>query len=534
MLLISLYVALVIGITFYQWKGVNGSIFKSNKKVSWWISGLSLYMLFLSVDQGQLISGIIAKHGMQGMWMVWAGNLGVFVVPIVFAPLWQKLNLSTDNQFVLFRFPGNAGLWLHRFRAIYVGGLVATLAVSFHLIGFARVIEVFYRIPQTQSILIAGVIMVLFALKNVLDIKLKLDVLHTTLYIGSFALIVFFVSKAFIFEKDWMKFFIENPTKKSLIPQNSSSWFSMLIYLGVQWWSCYLFDGGGAETSRFTAVKTPKDAVKAALTPVAISFVISFFMVIHVVALLGNTTTQLNGEISYVNALLNIIPFQLKDLIFLGFFAMFITTAESLLNWGTSFLVIDAWKGWLYPKSSLVENRILSFLMMAVLSCLSIIVSIYITNLQQLIKITFSISAGVAPVFILRWVWFRINAWSQLSAMICSGFLTLCYPLIHDLTPLSTFPLEESRILFVTLFTTLTWVLVTFLTPNQSEAIETRMRSIIPQKRIIFYRLGTALLLGVFLTLINWGIWTLILNQKQEYPNWKSIGQVHRPPLPFV
>ena len=513
MLLISIYLFLVVSFTFFQWKNLNGSIFKSNQKVTWWVSGLSLYMLYLSVDQGQLISGIISEHGMQGMWMVWAGNLGVFIVPLVFAPLWNKLNLTTDNQFILFRFPGLAGALLHRFRAIYVGGLVVTLAVSFHLIGFARVIEVFYKIPQTQSILIAGGIMVLFALKNILDIKLKLDILHTTLFIGSFMLIVFFVSKAFIFEKDWMKFFIENPSKKSLIPLDSASWFSMLIYLGVQWWSCYLFDGGGAETSRFTAVKTPKDAIKAALTPVAISFIISFFMVIHVVALLGNTSIQINGEISYVNALLNIIPFQLKDFIFLGFFAMFITTAESLLNWGASFLVVDAWKGWLNPSSSLVENRILSFLMMAVLSCLSILVSIYITNLQQLIKITFSISAGVAPVFILRWVWFRINAWSQLSAMICSGFLTLCYPLIHDQIPLSILPMEESRILVVTIITTITWVLVTFLTPNHSEEIETRMLPIIQKKRVFFYRLGLALVLGVFLTLINWGIWSFLLTQ---------------------
>jgi hypothetical protein len=94
MVLISIYIVLVVGITFFQWKGSKGSIFKSNQKVSWWISGLSLYMLFLSVDQGQLVSGIIAEHGMQGMWMVWAGNLGVFVVPLVndsdTAPLFKE------------------------------------------------------------------------------------------------------------------------------------------------------------------------------------------------------------------------------------------------------------------------------------------------------------------------------------------------------------------------------------------------------------------------------------------------------------
>lgn len=514
MLLISIYLLLVISITFFQWKNVNGSIFKPNQKVTWWVSGLSLYMLFLSVDQGQLISGIIAEHGMQGMWMVWAGNLGVFVVPLVFAPLWHKLNLATDNQFILFRFPGKAGAWLHRFRAIYVGGLVVTLAVSFHLIGFARVIQVFYGLSPVQSTYIGGGIMLLFAVKNVLDIKLKLDVLHTVLFITSFFAVVYFVGKEFIFEKDWMKFLVEHPAKRNLFPSDTSAWFSMVIYLGVQWWSCYLFDGGGAETSRYTAVKTPKDAIKAGLTPILISFLLSFFMVIHVVALLGYSEHSMPGELAYVSSLFNLLPSYSKDIVFLGFFAMFITTAESLLNWGASFLVIDAWNGWLNPNKKQKEHRSFSIVMMLVLSLLSVLVALNVSNLLELIKITFSISAGVAPVFILRWIWFRINAWSQLSAMICSGFLTLCYPLIHELTSLSIFPMEESRILVVTLLTTLTWVVVTLLTPNQSEEIEARMHPIIPKKRVVFYRLGLALLLGVFLTLLNWGIWTLLLNQK--------------------
>ena len=132
---------------------------------------------------------------------------------------------------------------------------MVTLALSFHLMGFARVIQVFYAVSPLQSILIAGGLMTLFALKNILDIKLRFDVLHTLLFLISFILIVFFVGKAFIFEKDWMRFFLENPSKRGLFPSDSSTWFSMFVYLGVQWWSCYLFDGGGAETSRLTAVK---------------------------------------------------------------------------------------------------------------------------------------------------------------------------------------------------------------------------------------------------------------------------------------
>lgn len=511
MLLISIYLLLVISITYFQWKNVNGSIFKSNQKVTWWVSGLSLYMLFLSVDQGQLISGIISEHGMQGMWMVWAGNLGVFVVPLVFAPLWHKLNFSTDNQFILFRFPGKAGIWLHRFRAIYVGGLVVTLAVSFHLIGFARVIQVFYGLSLFQSTCIGGGIMLLFAIKNVLDIKLKLDVLHTVLFIISFFAVVFFVGKAFIFEKDWMKFLVEHPAKRSLFPNNSSAWFSMFIYLGVQWWSCYLFDGGGAETSRFTAVKTPKDAIKAGLTPILISFLLSFFMVIHVVALLGYSKHSMPGELAYVSSLFNLLPSYSKDIVFLGFFAMFITTAESLLNWGASFLVIDAWNGWLNPNKKQKEHRAFSIFMMLALSLLSVLVALNVSNLLDLIKITFSISAGVAPLFILRWIWFRINAWSQLTAMLSSGLYTLCYPLFHYYSPWNHLPMEESRIIEVTILTSLTWILVTFTTAADTRETERTMLPIIGTKTLMVQRLFLAILLGITLTLVTTITWHLIL-----------------------
>ena len=511
MLLISFYLLVVLLLTYRQWKGARGSVFQPQKKVPWWISGLSLYMLFLSVDQGQLISGIISEHGMQGMWMVWAGNLGVFVVPLVFAPLWHKLNLATDNQFILFRFPGKAGAWLHRFRAIYVGGLVVTLAVSFHLIGFARVIQVFYGLSPVQSTCIGGGIMLLFAVKNVLDIKLKLDVLHTVLFITSFFAVVFFVGKEFIFEKDWMKFLVEHPAKRSLFPSDTSAWFSMVIYLGVQWWSCYLFDGGGAETSRFTAVKTPKDAIKAGLTPILISFLLSFFMVIHVVALLGYSEHSMPGELAYVSSLFNLLPSYSKDIVFLGFFAMFITTAESLLNWGASFLVIDAWNGWLNPNKKQQEHRSFSIVMMLVLSLLSVLVALNVSNLLELIKITFSISAGVAPVFILRWIWFRINAWSQLSAMLSSGVFTLIYPYQHENSPLRQLPLEESRILVVTLLTTLTWITVTLISTNQTKTIEEKLLPIIVSRKQIIFRLSMALMLGITLTYCTYAIWHLIL-----------------------
>ena len=124
MLVIIIYLLLFIGLIFIQKNRQFQSLFKVSKKVSWLISGFSLFMLQLSVDQGQFLSGIIAQYGMKGLWLVWCGIIGSFVIPLVFAPLWQKMNFITDNQFLLFRFPGRSGRMLHLFRAVYVGGLV--------------------------------------------------------------------------------------------------------------------------------------------------------------------------------------------------------------------------------------------------------------------------------------------------------------------------------------------------------------------------------------------------------------------------
>ena len=467
-------------------------------------------MLLLSVDQGQLLTGIVAQHGMSGLWFIWAGYLGGFVVPLVFAPLWYRLNLQTDNQFVLFRYPGKSGIALHRFRAIYVGLLVVSLVVCFHLIGFARVVQVFYHIDNLNSLLISGLIIILFALKNLLDIKFRLDVLHAFLFFFSICIIGYFVGNKILEGSSWLGYFEANPDKKNLIPNTNESWFMVLVYIGIQWWSCNLFDGGGAETSRFSAVKSPRDAIKAGLTPVVISFVLSFFMIGHILALLSFEGGK-HGEISYVNSIFNLIPGFWRDVVFIGFFAMFITTTESLINWGASFLIVDTWKGWIRPNASEKEINFLSFFAMVFLCLCAIGIAINIENLQQLIKITFSISAGVAPVFILRWIWFRINAWSQLIAMLCSGVITLAYPMIHAFGPLNNYPMEESRIIAVTILTSLSWILVTLLSKNEPEEVKIKMLPIISSTSNLLSRLFFAFLLGILLVLSTVSIWYCLL-----------------------
>jgi Na+/proline symporter len=285
----------------------------------------------------------------------------------------------------------------------------------------------------------------------------------------------------------------------------------MFVFLGIQWWSCYLFDGGGPEMARFTAVKNTKSAILTGLLPIAISFVASFIMIGHVLLILGLKSNQVNPEIHYVDSVFQVIPATTKPIVLLGFFGMFITTAESLMNWGASFLTVDIVKGNLLPTITEKQLRNISFITMFLLSFLSVVFAFYVDNLQSLIKLTFSIAAGVAPVYILRWIWFRINAWSQLSAMLSSAVFTLLYPTIHDLILLKTYPMAESRVLVVTLLTTLVWILVTFLTTNQSAEVRLKMLPILGSRISFLKRFALAISLGIlFLGIVamSWG-WML-------------------------
>ncbi len=514
MLIFALYFIFIIVITVFQKKDWFNSVFKSNKKVSWVVSGLSLYMLYLSVDQGQFLTGLIAEHGMQGMWMVWAGWLGAFVVPIVFAPLWQKMDFITDNQFLLFRFPGKSGRALHLFRAIYVGGLVVALSLCFHVLGFARVLQTYFDMNPNTAILLTGIILCLFALKNVFDIKLKMDAFHAVIYFISLIIIMFSLWNDSNGLDGMFTFFEKVHPKRHLFPEKSDSnaWFSLFVFLGVQWWSSHLFDGGGPEMARFTAVKGKKNALLTGILPICISLVLSFFVLGHILLILGMSNHSSNYEIKYVESVFKVIANPLKPLILLGFFGMFITTAESLLNWGASFLTVDAYKEYMNPKTSDKKIRVISFGSMVILSLLSMFFALQIESLQSLVKITFSIAAGVAPVYILRWIWFRINAWSQLSAMVSSATFTLLYPYLHPHLPFKHFPMEESRVLVVTILTTTIWLLVTFSTPNQSIEVRKKMLPILESRIQFVKRFLVAIGLGMLFLLIVALSWWCILN----------------------
>jgi SSS family solute:Na+ symporter len=509
MIIIGIYILITLLIAFLQRLQFNQGIFKTVKKTTWFISGLSLLMYYVSVEQGQMLSGIIEEKGIWGLWIFWPSILGSAVIPIVFAPLWQKLDFITDNQFILFRFSGRSARILHQFRSIYVGGLVVAFLLSFHLLAFSRVVEIWYNIPHQHAVIFVGIVLVIFALKNSFNVKIKVDGFHAFLYLVGIIIAFYFILQA---SDGWSSAVSHLESmgkgKSGLFPPASmrDEWGLFFVFLGVQWWSSQLFDGGGPEMARFTATKGPLNAMKAALFPIVLYSVLSLAMLVMVVLSLS-LQKSVGHEAGFVEVIHAVVPNWIKPLCLLGFFAMFISSSESLMNWGASFLTIDFYKTYLSPSKSERHYSMVSFGTMALLSACAVVIALNSTSLKQMILIVFSISAGVAPVYILRWFWLRINAWSQISAMLASCFATLLFHVLHHEFPgklrFSFFNELSVQVLMSTLFTTLVWLSVTFLTPKDEEGVLFHFSAMLPPKSEMIKRFGLAFTLGIVMLILN-------------------------------
>lgn len=489
----AVYIILLVAVHALFWRSKRKTdIFLNQQKIHWLISGLSLFAVTSSIETGQVITGILQTQGLSGMWIMWSSSIGVFIVPFVFAPLWAKLDFPTDNQFIRFRFSGSGATTLHVFRSIYVGVVVTTILISFHILAFSRVLEVFFNIDGLNAILMSGTAVLLFALKNRLTSKMYTDVLHSVLYFLALLIVFWF---AFDDQQDWQSMLSsirsDHPETVKLFPKQNDTdgWMLLIAYLGIQWWSAQLFDGGGPEMKRFAAAKSKWDSIKIALLPILVNSVLLLvFLGMGVMVL---KQTQYSGEIEFLEFIfMKVVPW-LHPLCVIGFFALFISASEGLLHWGGAFVTIDVFETYFqWPKINKAKT-VFGVLVMLLLVVCSILIAVNSKSLFSLIQLMLSISAGVAPVYILRWTWLRINAWSQLSAMLTSGIATV---VVRSIYGLDQFPVQ---LMCVTALTTGVWLLVTFLTPPDDDSVLQQFRERIPSPKMLLRSIGTALLAGI-------------------------------------
>lgn len=497
-LILYLLILGVVSILSYR-KGFQ-NIFRTENRLPWYLAGFSIFLINPDIINVLSKMGIVATDGYAGMWIFYTGVLGAGFLPIIFAPLWSRLRFMTDNQFILFRFSGKPARILHIFRAVYVGYLVVALFIAQVFIGLSKLLMVFTGCSYGESFMIIGIILILLIAKSSLQLKVRTDFLNGIIYLSAFAIGAYFVLKQYgglstVYPKlnsgyqEYIRLFPEGVENTSFetIP-------TLLVYFMIQWWSVNVLDGSGPEAQRFMNTRSPFQAFKAAFLPVILFSLVFLFhsFVIDTGILMIHESRELIPEInnspdleaSFIQLYKQAMPGGLSTLVFLAFMIGFTSFLESFINWGASFVTVDLFKTYLVGEKSDRFYGRLSYGVMLVIGISGMIIAWYNTHLLGLQKFIFSMGAGVGPVFILRWFWWRINAWSQFTAMLSSLIFAVGWDLAYNSSTMfqSFVDLQLEglalsyfafKLLSLTVIVTLSWLLVTFLTPpDDRETLE--------------------------------------------------------------
>ncbi len=413
------------------------------------------------------------------------------VPAILYATMWSRLKFQTDNELIRLRFSGKSAVFLHVFRAIFLSIFVIPLVGSFIILALRKLFDVlhFDSFLNPEIVLVVGVL--LLVLKNSFHQKIRTDLLNAGVCLTAPILVCFFLLQAYGgFEKIYSSLKLAASDEIRLIPtindpNNSSSFANFFVFIFIQWWSVNIVDNSDPNAQRHIQAKSQFAAFKTLFIPIIVtSLMFVFVSTIWDCGLLEykvNNYAHVDKEAFYLQVALQHLPDGLKAVVLIAIVFSFITTLESIINWGGGLLTVDIVKTYLLKDGKDRQYKYLSFIAMLVVSTVSLLFAFNSDKIINLQKFIFSISAGVAPVFLLRWFWWRINAWTQISAMVSSLVYTLAYDYLYQNssafmayveticfeTGLSPYPL---KLIILTILVVATWLTVMYCTkPDDKE-----------------------------------------------------------------
>jgi len=467
--------------------------FLSGKKMPWWLLGISMVATTFSTDTPNLVTDIVRNNGVSGNWVWWAFMITGFLTVFVYARLWRRTGINSDNEFYDIRYSGKAAKFLKSFRAVYLGLIFNVLAMSGISLAAIKIGEIIFNLQPIETIFYAGLITVLFStLGGFRGVVLTDFFLFFIAMSGSIMASVFIVNmpeiggvvELFNHEnvKDKISFLPDFNKKEDLI-------ILFIIPLSVQWWSSWYPGaepgGGGYIAQRMLASKNEKDAVYATL----------FFNIMHyairpwpwiLIALCSLiifpdlnsisdkfpalSENKLGHDVAY-SAMLTFLPTGLIGLVVASLISAYISTISTHLNWGALYLVNDILKPIVTSEKKLVKYARFITIFLFVISSL---IALSLTNALQLFNFILMFGAGTGLIFILRWFWFRINAWSEISAMFFSGFVSI----ILNMQSTSSYLFGDFGIFqdymrypIVVFTTTIFWLIITYVTEPEDQKV---------------------------------------------------------------
>ena len=491
-------ITLFIGIYVSKKSGKNSTeYFLSGRTMPWWLLGLSMVATTFSTDTPNFVTNVVRVNGVSGNWSWWAFLLTGLLTVFVYAKLWRKSNVNTDLEFYELRYGGKPAKFLRKFRALYLGVIFNVITMSAVTLAAIKIGGIMLGLEPWQTVISAGLITVVFsAIGGFKGVVYTDFILFFVAMGGAIWAAVYLVN---IPEVGGLEALLANENvvgKLSILPDfnNTEALITLLIIpLAVQWWSTWYPGaepgGGGYIAQRMLAAKDANHAIGAtfffnimhyALRPwpwiiVALASLVVYPDLASIHEAFPNISDDKLGHDLAYSAMLTKLPSGLLGIVLASLIAAYMSTISTQLNWGSSYIVFDFYKQQINPNASEKKLVAVGRLSTVLLMIISAIVALLMQDAMQLFNLLLVFGAGTGLIFILRWFWWRINAWSEISAMFASGIISLLLTIPSIDTYLfnidnGVFP-SWAKLLIVVGVTTLAWIISTFVTKPESEEV---------------------------------------------------------------
>ncbi|NJC26815.1 sodium:solute symporter family protein [Neolewinella antarctica] len=450
--IIAAFFIVSLGIGLYASRNSGDStkeFFLSGRNMPWWLLGVSMVATTFSADTPNLVTDIVRNNGVAGNWAWWAFLLTGMLTVFVYARLWRRSGVLTDLEFYELRYSGKPARFLRQFRAIYLGVFFNVMIMATVCLAGIKIAGVLLGLNAVTTVLMVSVVTVIYsALGGFKGVVITDFVQFTFAMIGAVWAAVYIVAMPEIGGLDALFAHPVVSGKLDIIPKfdDPAVYVPLLVVpLAVQWWSVWYPGaepgGGGYVAQRMLAAKNERHAVGAtllfnafhyALRPwpwilIALASIVVFPDIASLQAAFPDIDPgTVKDDLAYP-AMLSYLPSGLLGLVIASLIAALMSTLSTHLNWGSSYIVNDWYQRFIKPEASEKELVNVGRISTVVLMVLSAILALALSNALQAFNILLQIGAGTGLIFILRWFWWRINAWTEVAGMAASFVIALSF-----------------------------------------------------------------------------------------------------------
>jgi SSS family solute:Na+ symporter len=501
-LVIAAYFLLNLAIGLFYARRARGStseFFLSGRDVPWWLAGTSMVATTFGADTPLVVTGMVARNGIAGNWLWWNMAASGMLTVFVYARLWRRAGVMTDVEFAELRYSGPAAAFLRGFRALYLGVPINCIVIGWVNLAMMKILQVTLGLDRSGALWVLVAMLAFTAFYTTLAGLwgvLVTDLVQFVLKMGMVVALAFFAVRAVgglgpLESKIRAMDALEGAgSRLAFFPSAGSAWMpaiTLFVYLGVNWWASWYPGaepgGGGYVAQRIFSARNEREGLFATLWfNIAHYAVRPWPWILTALASLVLYPALDDKESGYVRTLMDpvVFPPALRGVMLAAFAAAYMSTIGTQLNWGASYIVNDFYRRFVRPRQSEREYVRVSQAATVALMLASIYVTLHLASIEQAWKLLIVTGAGTGTVLLLRWFWWRINAWSEVAAMATAAVVSLYLQLRLGWD--GDRPRDFAYLMLVTVaVTTVVWLAVTMLTaPESQQTLEDFYRRVRP------------------------------------------------------